>query len=71
VSDAGPYPPVDPERLAAALGTLDPIIAQVFRHAAQGMDYGQIAAMLGISVPTVEQHLAMALRQLFRALDMP
>jgi len=71
MSDAGPYPPVDTERLEAALGTLDPILAQVFRHATQGKDYGQIAAMLGISVPAVEQHLAMALRRLFRALDAP
>ena len=71
MSDAGPYPPVDPERLEAALGTLDPILAQVFRYAAQGMDYGQIAAILGISVPAVEQHLANALRRLFRALDTP
>jgi DNA-directed RNA polymerase specialized sigma24 family protein len=71
MSDAGPYPPVDPERLEAALGALDPTTAQVFRRAAQGMDYGQIAVMLGISVPAVEQHLAMALRQLFRALDAP
>ena len=69
MSDAGAYSPVDPERLEAALGTLDPINAHVFRHAAQGMDYGQIAAMLNISVPAVEQHLAMALRRLFRALD--
>ena len=68
MSDAGPYPPVDPERLEAALGTLDPIMAQAFLHAAQGKDYGEIAANLDIPVLTVEQHLAMALRQLFRAL---
>jgi DNA-directed RNA polymerase specialized sigma24 family protein len=71
VSDAGRYPPVDPERLEAALGTLDPIMAQVFLHAAQGKEYGEIARMLNIPMPAVEQHLASALRQLFRALNAP
>ena len=71
MSDAGAYSPVDPERLEAALGTLDPILAQVFRHATQGKDYREIAAMLDITVAAVEQHLANALRQLFRALDAP
>lgn len=71
MTDAGLYPPVDPGRLEAALGTLDPITAQVFLHAAQGKDYAQIAKMLNLSLPAVEQHLAMALRQLIRALDAP
>jgi len=71
MSNVGPYPPVDPERLEAALGTLDPITAQVFRHAAQGKAYGQIARILNIPMPAVEQHLASALRELFRALDAP
>lgn len=60
---------IDPARLAAAIGALPSLSRQVFLlHSREDLDYGQIAARLGMSVADVQDELVSALLALDMAL---
>lgn len=61
------------ERLRRALATIDampPKRREVFLlHRLEGLSYAQIARRAGISIKTVEKHMALAMAQLSREVD--
>ena len=61
------------ERLRRALATIDampPKRREVFLlHRLEGLSYPQIARRIGISIKTVEKHMALAMAQLSREVD--
>ena len=61
------------ERLRRALATIDalpPKRREVFLlHRIEGLSYPQIARRIGISIKTVEKHMALAMAQLSREVD--
>ena len=61
------------ERLRRALSTIDampPKRREVFLlHRLEGLSYAQIARRAGISIKTVEKHMALAMAQLSREVD--
>lgn len=61
------------ERLRKALATIDampPRRREVFLlHRLEGLSYAQIARRAGISIKTVEKHMALAMAQLSREVD--
>ncbi len=60
---------IDPVRLASAIAALPPLSRQVFLlHAHEDLDYGRIAARLGISTSDVQDEFAGALLALDTAL---
>lgn len=60
---------IDPVRLASAIAALPPLSRQVFRlHAHEDLDYGLIAARLGMATGEVQDELARALLALDTAL---
>lgn len=61
---------IDPARLAAAIAGLPSIARQVFLlHSREDLDYGRIAARLGMSAADVQAELASALLSLDAALQ--
>lgn len=59
----------DAARLAAAIATLPPGAARVFRlHKLEGLSHSETAAKLGISRKGVEKHMAVSMAYLRRAL---
>lgn len=59
-------------RLRRAFAKLPPVTREVFRlHRVEGLTYAEIAARLGITAEAVERHVADALYELARRVDLP